>query len=86
MKPKILTLSVSDNTTSQEGYDVIISHPDNISKEQLDEAKNIAELKYLELMERAKTMKIVVPLPPLQITVNQPVVGEVRKKRPRIIR
>lgn len=85
MKPKILTVSVNDNV-SHDGYDVVIIHPDNISTEQLDEAKNIAELKFAELSERAASEKTAPPAKPLQIIINQPITGEVRKKRPRIVR
>lgn len=78
MNPKILILKESDTRISDEGYDIVIHHPNNCTKEFIDELVKKAIEKFNELSERATR-------PPAAVVKQLPQ-PELRKKRKRIYR
>ena len=83
MNPKIYLLSASNaadpvliKKIEDEGYDVVITHPDNFSKEKLDELIIEARHKFTELSERE--------LHSMQIKPSTVISPEIRKRRKRI--
>ncbi len=70
MNPKIYLLSASNaadplliKKIEAEGYDVVITHPDNYSKEKLDEIVMEAKIKFAELSEIELRPKYIKPSP-----------------------
>jgi len=84
MNPKIYLLSASNaadpvliKKIEDEGYDVVITHPDNFTKEKLDELVIDARHKFTELLERE--------IRPMQIKPSAIKASpEIRKRRKRI--